>query len=42
LLGQAELEEMIQDDRGAEATCEFCSTVYQASEGELAELLSKL
>lgn len=42
LFGQAELEEMIQDDRGAEATCEFCSTVYQASEGELAELLSKL
>ncbi len=42
LFGSAELEEMIQDDRGAEATCEFCSTVYQASEGELAELLSEL
>ncbi|MEX0269207.1 Hsp33 family molecular chaperone HslO [Leptolyngbyaceae cyanobacterium UHCC 1019] len=40
LFSQAELEEMIHDDQGAEATCEFCSTVYHASEGELTKLLS--
>ncbi|MCY7393913.1 MAG: Hsp33 family molecular chaperone HslO [Leptolyngbyaceae cyanobacterium CAN_BIN12] len=42
LFSEAEIQEMIQDDQGAEATCEFCSTVYHASEGELTELLSEL
>ncbi len=42
LFSQAELQEMIQDDQGAEATCEFCSTIYRASKGELTELLSEL
>jgi len=42
LFSEVEIQEMIQDDQGAEATCEFCSTVYHASEGELTELLSEL
>ncbi|MBM0744191.1 Hsp33 family molecular chaperone HslO [Phormidium sp. CLA17] len=42
LFGQAELQEMIQDDQGAEAACEFCSTVYHASEQELTDLLGEL
>lgn len=40
LFSEAEIREMIQDDQGAEATCEFCNTVYHASEGELTQLLS--
>jgi len=42
LLGEAELEDMIQQDNGAEATCEFCAEVYQADENHLRELLTDL
>jgi molecular chaperone Hsp33 len=37
-----ELQEMIEQDRGAEATCDFCGTVYQATENDLVELLAEL
>lgn len=40
LFSQAELQDMIEQDKGAEATCDFCSTVYRASEADLAELLA--
>ncbi|MGC8715141.1 MAG: Hsp33 family molecular chaperone HslO [Leptodesmis sp.] len=42
LFSQAELEDMIEKDKGAEATCDFCGTVYQASESELIDLLAEL
>ena len=42
MLGAAELQDMIEKDRGAEATCHFCSEVYQASSDELAQLIFDL
>ena len=42
MLGEAELQDMIEKDRGAEATCHFCSQVYQASSDELAQLILDL
>lgn len=42
MLGEAELLDMIEKDRGAEATCHFCSEVYQASSDELAQLILDL
>lgn len=42
MLGEAELQDMIEKDRGAEATCHFCSEVYQASSDELAQLILDL
>lgn len=42
LFSQAELEDMIEKDKGAEATCDFCGTVYQASENELIDLLAEM
>lgn len=42
LFSPAELEDMIEQDKGAEATCDFCSTVYRASEADLAELLAEV
>ena len=42
LLGEAELKDMIEKDSGAEATCQFCGEVYQASEEELAQLIEDL
>lgn len=42
LLGEAELQDMIEKDDGAEATCDFCSEVYQASSDELAQLIEDL
>lgn len=42
LFSQAELEDMIEKDKGAEATCDFCGTVYQASESELIDLLAEM
>ncbi|HEY9706851.1 MAG TPA: Hsp33 family molecular chaperone HslO [Oculatellaceae cyanobacterium] len=42
MLGEAELQDMIEKDNGAEATCHFCGEVYQASSDELAELIEHL
>jgi molecular chaperone Hsp33 len=42
MLGEAELQDMIEKDDGAEATCYFCGKVYQASSDELAQLIVDL
>lgn len=42
MLGEAELQDMIEKDEGAEAICQFCGEVYQANEAELAQLISDL
>ncbi|ADI63390.1 Hsp33 family molecular chaperone HslO [Trichormus azollae] len=42
MLGGAELQDMILKDDGAEATCDFCGTVYQASSDNLAQLIADL
>ena len=42
MLGEAELQDMIEKDDGAEATCHFCGRVYQASSDELERLISDL
>lgn len=42
LLGEVELQDMIEKDDGAEATCHFCGEVYRASSAELADLITLL
>lgn len=42
ILGEAELQDMIEKDDGAEATCHFCGRVYKASSAHLAELIGDL
>ena len=42
MLGEAELQDMIEKDNGAEATCHFCGEVYQASSHHLAQLIEDL
>lgn len=42
ILGEEELQDMIEKDDGAEATCHFCGEVYQASSHELAQLIEDL
>lgn len=42
MLGEAELQDMMEKDNGAEATCHFCGKVYQASRDELAQLIEDL
>jgi len=42
LLGEAELQDMIEKDFGAEATCHFCGEVYRASSDDLAQLILDL
>ncbi|WP_106495586.1 Hsp33 family molecular chaperone HslO [Lentibacillus sp. Marseille-P4043] len=37
-LGNEEIQQMIDEDHGAEATCHFCNESYQFSEAELEEL----
>jgi molecular chaperone Hsp33 len=41
-LGEAELLDMIEKDGGAEATCEFCGEIYQATDQHLNELVQDL
>ncbi len=42
MFGIDELKDMIEKDNGAEATCEFCGEVYQASQKDLAQLIQDL
>lgn len=42
LLGEVELQDMIEKDDGAKATCHFCGEIYQASREELARLIVDL
>lgn len=42
ILGEDELQDMIEKDNGAEAICHFCGEVYQASSDELAQLIEDL
>ncbi|MBF2022274.1 MAG: Hsp33 family molecular chaperone HslO [Hydrococcus sp. C42_A2020_068] len=42
ILGEAELQDMIEKDDGAEATCQFCGEIYQASRDHLAQLIEDL
>jgi molecular chaperone Hsp33 len=42
MLGQEELQDMIIKDNGAEATCEFCGNVYQATSDDLSQLIVDL
>ncbi|MEM9273937.1 MAG: Hsp33 family molecular chaperone HslO [Cyanobacteria bacterium P01_F01_bin.143] len=42
MLGEAELKDMIEKDGGAEATCQFCNEVYQATEAELNQIIDDL
>jgi molecular chaperone Hsp33 len=42
ILGEAELQDMIAKDDGAEATCDFCGSVYHASSDQLAQLIDDL
>lgn len=42
LLGVEELQDMIEKDGGAEATCEFCQEVYHADANDLQRLVDDL
>ena len=42
MLGEAELQDMIEKDEGAEAICQFCGEVYQADEAHLNQLIADL
>jgi molecular chaperone Hsp33 len=42
MLGTTELQDMIDQDQGAEATCHFCGEVYQANSLQLHELIAEL
>ncbi len=42
MFGIDELKDMIEKDNGAEATCEFCAEVYQASQKDLTQLIQDL
>ncbi len=42
MLGETELQDMIEKDDGAEATCHFCNEVYRASSDQLAQLIGDL
>lgn len=42
MLGADELQDMIEKDGGAEATCHFCGEVYRANSDELAQLIQDL
>lgn len=42
ILGEDELKDMIAKEGGAEATCHFCSTVYQAGRSDLEQLIEEL
>ena len=41
-LGEAEIQDMIKEDHGAEAICHFCGNKYNYSEAELEDLLASM
>ncbi|NLY20828.1 MAG: Hsp33 family molecular chaperone HslO [Tissierellia bacterium] len=41
-LGREEIENMIEEDKGAEVVCQFCNTAYQFNEDELREILETI
>ncbi len=41
-LGRKEIQEMIDEDQGAEAVCHFCGNKYQFDEADLADLLAEI
>ena len=41
-VGQDELQAMIDEDHGAELSCQFCNSKYHFDESELQEILNKL
>jgi molecular chaperone Hsp33 len=42
MFGITELQDMIEKDRGAEATCQFCSQVYKADRQDLEKIIQNL
>ncbi|NER78406.1 MAG: Hsp33 family molecular chaperone HslO [Leptolyngbya sp. SIO1D8] len=42
MLGINELQDMIEKDDGAEATCHFCGEIYHANSDELAQLIADI
>jgi molecular chaperone Hsp33 len=42
MLGEGELQDMIEKDNGAEATCQFCGEIYQADCNHLSQLIADL
>jgi molecular chaperone Hsp33 len=42
MLGKDELQDMIEKDNGAEATCHFCNEVYHTSSDHLTQLIADL
>lgn len=42
MFGQSELRDMISQDAGAEATCQFCAEVYRASAADLEAIIHNL
>lgn len=42
MLGEQELQEMIDTDNGAEATCHFCNEIYRTDRDQLAQLIADL
>lgn len=42
MLGAEELQDMIEKDNGAEATCDFCGEVYHADRHHLAQLIGEI
>jgi molecular chaperone Hsp33 len=42
MLGTDELQDMIEKDNGAEATCHFCNEVYKADRNHLSQLINDL
>jgi molecular chaperone Hsp33 len=42
MLGEEELQDMIETDNGAEAICHFCNEVYHTSSDQLAQLIEDL
>lgn len=42
MFGTDELQDMIEKDKGAEATCDICGEVYNIQADELAALIQRM